>query len=222
MVGALLYLARMSRPDIMLAVCQLSRHAQDPRKPHLVAAKRILRYVQGTRDLGIRYAINEDMRKQKRVIQVYTDADWAGNIDGRKSVSGILVCLDGNLIAWRSKTQKCVALSSCESELYAAVEGVKEALWLYNFLDEIHVQVQLPIKLYMDAQSAESVLSRKLFRDGTKHVDTKQYFVRDLVQEGKIVIVDIDTTNQVADILTKPTIGTDFTRNRDRIVESIR
>lgn len=219
-VGALLYLARMSRPDIMLAVCQLSRHSSDPREPHYIAAKRVLRYIRGTGHLGLRFSITPAMRKGERIIQVFTDADWAGDTNGRKSVSGTLVCLDGNLISWRSKTQKCVALSSCESELYAAVEGVKEALWLNNFLDEIHVQVKLPIQLYMDAQSAEKVLSSKSFRDGTKHVQTKHYFVRDLVQEGKIIIIDIDTTNQVADILTKPTVGTEFTRNRDRVVES--
>jgi hypothetical protein len=84
----------------------------------------------------------------------------------------------------------------------------------------MRLHVQLPIRLHLDSQSAAAVLSSRLFRDGTKHMQVKYYFIRDLIEQGKVKIIDVDTTNEVADILTKPTVGTSFTRNRNRIVES--
>jgi len=132
LAGALQYLTFI-RPDIAYAVQQICLHMHDPREPHLVALKRILRYVRGTLHLGLllRPSTSTDLA-------VYTDADWAGCPDTRKSTSGYAVFLGDNLISWSSKHQSTVSTSSAEAEYRAVANGVAEASWLRQLLQELH------------------------------------------------------------------------------------
>ena len=121
LAGALQYLT-FTRPDIAYAVQQVCLYMHDPREPHLSALKRILRYLQGTLDLGLHLH-----RTSPADLTVYTDADWAGCPDTRKSTSGYAVFLGDNLISWSSKRQSTVSRSSVEAEYRAVTNGVAEA-----------------------------------------------------------------------------------------------
>ena len=124
LAGALQYLT-FTRPDIAYAVQQVCLHMHDPREVHLVAAKWILRYLQGTIGFGLIIP-----RSAPTQLIVYTDADWAGCPDTRRSTSGYAVFLGGSLISWSSKRQPTVSRSSAEAEYHAVANGVVEASWL--------------------------------------------------------------------------------------------
>ncbi|XP_066323655.1 uncharacterized mitochondrial protein AtMg00810-like [Miscanthus floridulus] len=146
--GALQYLT-FTRPDIAYAVQQVCLYMHDPREPHLGAMKRILRYLQGTLDLGLHLH-----RTSPADLIVYTDADWAGCPDTRKSTSGYAVFLEDNLISWSSKRQPTVSRSSAEAEYRAVANGVAEACWLRQLLQELHHPLRRATMVYCDNVSA--------------------------------------------------------------------
>jgi hypothetical protein len=146
--GALQYLT-FTRPDIAYAVQQVCLHMHDPREPHLGAMKRILRYLQGTLDLGLHLH-----RTTPTDLLIYTDADWARCPNTRKSTSGYAVFLGDNLISWSSKRQPTVSRSSAEAEYRAVANGVAEACWLRQLLHELHHPLRRASVVYCDNVSA--------------------------------------------------------------------
>uniref|UniRef100_A0A3Q7F038 GAG-pre-integrase domain-containing protein n=1 Tax=Solanum lycopersicum TaxID=4081 RepID=A0A3Q7F038_SOLLC len=130
-VGKLIYLAH-TRPDIAYAVGIVSRFMHLPQIHHMTAVMRILRYLKGTSSTGIYFGKNDSLD-----IIAYTDADWAGDRDERKSTSGYFTLVGGNLVTWRSKKQKVVALSSAEAEFRGIVKGITEILWIRKLLNEL-------------------------------------------------------------------------------------
>jgi hypothetical protein len=136
--GALQYLT-FTRPDIAFAVQQVCLFMHDPREPHFTAMKRILRYLQGSHDLGLHLS-----RSAPLDLTVYSDADWAGCPDTRCSTSGYAVFLGDNLISWSSKRQAKVSRSSAEAEYRAVANGVAEACWLCQLLGELRCPLREP------------------------------------------------------------------------------
>jgi hypothetical protein len=132
LTGALQYLT-FSRPDIAYAVQQVCLHMHTPREPHLTALKRILRYLRGSLDYGLLLRTSPTSE-----LVVYTDADWAGCPDTRRSTSGYVVFLGANLVSWAAKRQPVVSRSSAEAEYRAVANGVVEASWLRQLLHELH------------------------------------------------------------------------------------
>ena len=130
---ALQYLT-FTRPDITYAVQQICLHMHDPREPHLTALKRILRYLRGTVDFGLLL----HRRSPSTELVVYTDADWAGCPDTRRSTSGYAVFVDGKLVSWSSKRRPVVSHSNAEAEYRTVANGVAEASWLQQLLAELH------------------------------------------------------------------------------------
>ena len=128
LVGSLIYLTN-TRPDIVHSVSLISRFMNQPSKLHYAAAKRILRYLQGTKKLGILYKKENDNN-----LVGFTGSDWAGSLDDRKITSGYIFCLGSNVIAWSSKKQKTVALSLAEAEYIVAIDAACEAIWLRRLL----------------------------------------------------------------------------------------
>jgi hypothetical protein len=146
----------------------------DPREVHLVAAKRILRYLQGTLDHGL--VIPKSAPTQ---LIVYTDADWAGCPDTRCSTSGYIVFLGGSLVSWSSKCQHTVSRSSAEAEYRAVANGVAEASWLRQLLQELHHDLQTATLVYCDNVSVVYLSTNLNPHQRTKHVENDLHFVRE-------------------------------------------
>ena len=197
LIGGLMYLATTTRPDIAHAVSVLSQFNDYHNEEHWLAAKRVLRYLKGTKDVGLVFGASEDL------LTGYADADYANDVTDRKSYTGYVFSLGGTAISWESRKQRSVATSSAEAEYIAISEAAKESIYLNDFLLELGFNNLSSKLIYNDNQSA------KLIADGggrysrTKHIDVKYHFLRSLVQEGSIIIQYLPTNNMIADILTK-------------------
>ena len=211
LAGALQYLT-FTRPDIAYAVQQVCLHMHDPREPHLVALKRILRYLQGTLDLGLllRPSTSSDL-------VVYTDADWVGCPDTRKSTSGYAVFLGDNLISWSSKRQSTVSRSSAEAEYRAVANRVAEATWLRQLLQELRAPLRRATLVYCDNISAVYMTFNPVQHQRTKHIEIDLHFVRERVAVGDLRVLHVPTSSQYADIFTKGLPSSLFTEFRSSL-----
>jgi transposase InsO family protein len=199
-VGGLTFAACVTRPDITCAVGQLSQFLNNPSSKHMLAVKRVLRYLQGTPSLGITY------RPPPLRLTGYSDADWAGNVDTRRSTTGYVVMLNNGAVAWRSQRQPTVALSTMEAEYMALTEATKELKWIRNFLAELgcnNGKPDVPTDLYSDNQSAIALAKNPVSHARAKHIDIRHHFVRDAIQDQIIWVQYIPTAEMTADSLTK-------------------
>ena len=211
-VGGLLYVMVMSRPDIAYAVSQVAKFSQNPGPAHWKAVKRILSYLAGTANYGLSFSSND-----LKTIVGYTDADYAGDIKTRRSISGFVFLFHGGPISWASKQQSCTSLSTTEAEFVAASEASKEAIWLMRLVNEILGKETAPISLLCDNQSAIRLVCNPEFHQRTKHIDVKYYFIREQQEGRKISIEYVSTQDQLADIFTKPLPGPRYEDLRERI-----
>ncbi|WVZ86115.1 hypothetical protein U9M48_032949 [Paspalum notatum var. saurae] len=195
LAGALQYLT-FTRPDITYAVQQVCLHMHDLREPHLTALKRLLRYLRGTVDYGL--LLHRSI--------VYTDADWAGCPDTRRSTSDYAVFLGGNLVSW-----------SAEAEYRAVANGVAEASWLRQLLAELHSPLATRTLVYCDNVSAVYLSTNPVQHQRTKHVEIVLHFVRDFVAIGAVRVLHVPTTSQFADIFTKGLPSTTFAEFRSSL-----
>jgi len=211
LAGALQYLT-FTRPDIAYAVQQVCLHMHDPREPHLAALKRILRYIRGTLHLGLhlRPSTQDDL-------VVYSDADWAGCPDTRKSISGYALFLGDNLVSWSSKRQNTVSRSSAEAEYRAVANGVAEASWLRQLLHELHIPLRRATIVYCDNVSAVYMSSNPVQHQRTKHIEIDLHFVREKVAMGAVRILHVPTTSQFTDVFTKGLPSSVFTEFRSSL-----
>ena len=197
MIGSLLYLTA-SRPDIMFSVCLCARFQANPKESHLTAVKRIFRYLNGTKDLGLWYPRGDDFK-----LIGYSDSDFAGYKVDRKSTSGHCLFLGSSLISWSSKKQTSVALSTAEAEYMAAAACCSQVLWMIQQLKDIGFNYnEVPIRC--DNTSAISIAKNPVQHSRTKHIEVRHHFIRDHVEKGDVVIEYVNTDLQLADIFTKP------------------
>ena len=164
MVGSLLYLACWTRPDIALAVSELSRFVSDPSQNHMQAEKHLLRYLKGSIDLGLRYSKpkNSGPMDRPNVLWGFVDSDWAGCPDSRRSTSGYTLMLNGAAVSWKSKRQPVVALSTAEAEFIAASSMVQEVIYARRLLERLRFPQTDPTPIFRiipHASSGQGVLS---------------------------------------------------------------
>ncbi len=202
-VGSLMYVATCTRPDICFAVGELGRFTHRPIQAHLNAAKRILRYLQGTRSLRITYQPGLGIDKAPKLIG-YADADFASDVDTRKSISGQVFMYGGSPVAWRSKRQSVTATSTTEAEYIALSECSKTSMTLGNIVKELTDTDPFPIEICEDNRAASLIARNESSIRRTKHIDVKYHHIKDLVDSNRILITDISSENQLADIFTKP------------------
>ncbi len=198
-VGSLMYLAVCTRPDISFAVNSLAKFNSKPTKDHWSALKHVLRYLQGTKNVGICYS------KDSGDIIGYTDADWAGDLDDRKSTSGYLFMLCDGAVSWKSQKQRCVALSTAEAEYVAMSAAVQESVWLHQLISEL-TDSSLginPVLIYEDNQAAIAMAKNPQFHGRAKHIEIKHHFICDQIARGIIKLEYCPTSQMIADILTK-------------------
>ena len=199
-VGSLRFLCN-SRPDISFGVGLVSRFMGNPKKLHMVAAKRILRYLAGTSDYGVLFPSCSQNLKVELI--GYSDSDYSGDLDERKSTSGYVFQVDGAPISWCSKKQPVVALSSCEAEYIAGSYAACQAVWLEELLKELQIGVQKPLKMMVDNVSAINLAKNPISHGRSKHIDVRYHFLREQVNKGVLEMVYCPTEVQLADAFTK-------------------
>ena len=195
-MGSLIYVMVCTRPDIAHAVGTVSRFLSNPGKEHWEAVKWILRYLKGTSKVCLCYGGCDP------VLEGYTDADMAGDLNSRKSTSSYLYTFAGGAVSWQSRLQKCVALSTTEVEYIAAVEAGKEMLWLKHLLHELGIKHK-DYKIHCDGQSAMDLSKNSMYHSRTKHIDIRYHWIRDVSENKLFRLVKIHTKENPADMFTK-------------------
>ena len=197
LVGSLLHLANCTRPDIAHLVGALARYFQAPLTSHWAAAVNLLKYLAGTPNLALTYGTRSGL-------QGFTDSDYGGDKETRRSTTGIVFLLHGAAISWQSKLQPTLSLSTTEAEYQAAGAGAREALWLRKLLPELGVPISGPLKIFGDNEAALNLTRNQMTTPRSKHIDIVHHFARERVERGEIVFEYVESANNVADILTKP------------------
>ena len=201
LIGSLMYLAVATRPDIAYAVFRLRSYTANPAMSHWTAAKRVLRYLSGTRDYGITYRA-EKVKSKENLFLGYSDASYANN-DDATSVSGYVSIMGGGAITWGSRKQTSVSLSLTESEYVALADAAREITWLRNLLEGLGYKQYAPTKLYGDNNGALAIAKNPQYHKRTKHFDTRNHYIRQKVKESVIEIEHCPTSKMTADIFTK-------------------
>ena len=211
-IGSLMYLMVSTRPDLAASLSILSRFLANPGAPHWEAAKRVLRYLKGTVNMGLRFE-----RTGTCEPVAFCDANWASCPDTRKSSTGYVFLISGGAVSWSCRRQSTTAQSSCEAEYMAAAETVRECIWQRTFLEEIGLGVTRPIVIGCDSDSAIKLAADPVYHERTKHIDVRVHFIRDHVRRGAAVLLFVPTAEQVADVLTKPVPRAKVRFCRDRM-----
>lgn len=225
MVGTLMYSAVSCRPDISHAVQQLAQAMQAPTSRDVLAAKRVFRYLQGTKDVGLVFGsrcgqlMDTQGRNPFRVdVCAFADADWANSRVDRKSVTGWVAKVNGDPISWASKKQRVVAQSTCEAELYAEAAAIQEVLWLRGLLAELGLHVRTGSLVYGDNQSTLALSKNGVKSERTKHVDVKYFFITETVESGQVKLQWVPTQQQQADMFTKALAAPVFEHLRSQLM----
>ncbi|KAM1528050.1 hypothetical protein ACFX1Z_017449 [Malus domestica] len=195
-VGALQYLV-FTRPDIAFSVHQVSQFMQAPMLSHFTAVKRILRYLKGSLSKGITYS------KGELLLKAFSDADWAGDPNDRRSTTGLVVFLGNNPISWSSKKQQTVSRSSTEAEYRAMSTTTAELDWIQQLLAFLQIQPSDPPVLFCDNMSAIALSFNPVNHQRTKHIEVDVHFVRERVASKKLQVQFVSSSEQFADIFTK-------------------
>jgi hypothetical protein len=198
-IGSIMYAMVGTRPDLSVAVGKLSQFMQNPGLEHWNAVKKVLRYLQHSKNAVLQYKSCQG----GGTLFGYCDSDWGGDVDSRKSTSGYAFMLAGGCISWCSKKQATVALSSTEAEYIAATQAAKEAIWLRTFLKELHLAQKSATWIFSDSQGSNALIRNPVYHARTKHIDIQYHFVREHVLAGNLCYYFCATNDQVADILTK-------------------
>ncbi|KAK1424228.1 hypothetical protein QVD17_19549 [Tagetes erecta] len=203
MIGSLMYLTA-SRPDIMYAVCVCARYQSDPKESHLVAVKRIFRYLKGKPNLGLWYPYEGNFE-----LYSYSDSDFGGCALDRKSTTGGCQFLGPRLVSWQCKKQTNVSVSTAEAEYIAASAGCSQVLWLQNQLLDYGFNF-LKTPIYIDNTAAMFITANPVQHSKTKHIEIRYHFLRDNSEKGLIILIKVYTDKQLADLFTKSFLSERF------------
>eukprot|EP00253_Pinus_taeda_P006583 PITA_06583 len=189
------------RIDIAHVVGVLSRFMSKPGKEHSIVVNRVFRYLCGTSDYGLCYQGRPGL---DRVLDIhgFVDADWTGGLDHRRSISEYVFNLFGGAVNWMSKKQSVVALSATEEKYIAATHASKEEVWWQRLCSSMGL-VQGAIRIDCDSQSAIFLANNPAYHSKTKHIDVQYHFVRDMIQEKKVLLVKVDTLKNTTDRLAE-------------------
>lgn len=199
-IGSAMYQSVGSRPDIAFAVAKLAQFVESPTKPLWVRAKRLLRYLSGTRNVGLQFDGNSPL-----TLVGFSDPDWGGCKINRRSTSGYVFMMAGAAISWKSKKKSCVARSSSEAEYMALAGAAQESIWLRNLFQFTNVESTVsPTTIKVDNQGAIKMARNDSSGTRTKHIDIQYHFVHDSLSKGLFAIDHCPTDEMTADILTKP------------------
>jgi hypothetical protein len=197
-VGSQMYAMLCTRPDIAFGVSMVSQFNSEPTSTHEAVTKRILRYLNGTKDWGITFQGNVGLK-----LEAYSDADHGAGHD-RRSILGYIFLLAGAAITWSSKKQTTVALSSTEAEYMALLQAAKEIIWIQRLLSDLGREARDQDLIHEDNQGAIALAHNPEYHARTKHIDIQYHFIRECIENGKIRLQYCPTVEMIADLLTKP------------------
>ncbi|GLI66230.1 hypothetical protein VaNZ11_009969 [Volvox africanus] len=197
LVGELNYLATSTRPDISQAMSVLARFMGNPSKVHMGLALGVLRYLAGTKELGLCYDGDGDL-----TMVGYSDSDWAGDPATRRSTTGYVFLLNGAAISWNSQLQRTAAASTVEAEYQATAAAVREALWLRKLTRDLGLRTQA-IQIRTDSEGSMSLGNNPIMSVRSKHIDVQHHLVRERVLRKEVALTHCSTEDMVADVLTK-------------------
>lgn len=206
-IGSLNYVANGTRPDIAYAVNKLASYCEAPKLVHWRAVKKVLAYLKATKEMGINYA-------SESKLVCFCDSDYAGDVDTRKSTSGVVLILNGGSVSWKSKRQSTVATSTTMAELIAASVACAEVLCARQLFSELGERMDEPTSLLIDNQGAIRLILNEQLNSKIKHLEVRQLFAREAARENKIKVDYVESEEQTADILTKPLNKTAFEKHR--------
>ena len=209
-IGTLLWIARMTRPDILHAVITLSSYTKHFSAFHVTAVKRVIRYLKGTINYGLRFIRSDDLSTSNLLdIRTLCDADWGGDIETRRSCSGAVTTIFGSFVLATCKKQDIVALSTTEAELIALTEGTKDLKSVYNIIYEMHTAADCPftwpeqLNVYTDNVAAQFIATQRVHNNRTRHIDIRYMFIRDLIEQMNVRVLRVESSSNTADIFTK-------------------
>lgn len=195
-----MYAQVCTRPDLASVTGMLGRFQSNPGPDHCKAAKKVLRYMQGTKDFMLTYKKSDNLE-----VIGYSDSDLAWCVDSKKSTSGYIFTLAGGAISWKSSKQTIVASSTMQAEFIACFEATGQAVWLKNFLPGLKVvdSISKPLTLYCDNEPRVFYANNNKSSVAARHIDLKYRVVQHRIQDQTINVKHISTTRMLADPLTK-------------------
>ena len=202
LVGALMYVATCTRPDIAHAVGEVAKYCERYNKSHWTAAKRILKYLKTNQDMSIVFS-----GFNKGELIGFADANWAGDLDTRRSTTGYVFFLNGSAISWNSKRQPTVATSSTEAEYMSLYSATQEAIWLRCLLKDLQYCAEVATTIFQENQGCIALAKNPVYHSRTKHIDIKFHFLREKVASEVIALEFKPTEEMIADGFTKALPG---------------
>ena len=197
LIGALMYLAVSTRPDIAFAVSSLSQFNDCCNETHWTAAKRVLRYLKGTMSMGILFKPTTDPLK------CFVDSDWASCLNDRRSYTGFTTILSSGPVSWEAKKQRTVALSSTEAEYMGLAEAAEECIYFRGFLTELGFRDLANVVILNDNLGAQKLAENPSFHARSKHIDVTHHFILEALKDKKFIVKHVSTEDMTADIFTK-------------------
>ncbi|XP_052176613.1 secreted RxLR effector protein 161-like [Diospyros lotus] len=197
-VGSLMYLTA-TQPDMMFVVSLISGDMAQPTKLHLLAAKRVLRYLRGTTNFGIFYK-----KGGNKELVAYTDSDYARDFEDRKSTVGYVFMLSSGAVSWSSRKQPIVTLSIIETKFIVATACTCQVVWIKRILTKLSYDQGDCTTMFCDNSSTIKLSKNPVIHGHSKHIDVRFHFLCDLNKERVVQLVHCGTQDQVADVMTKP------------------
>ena len=211
LIGSLLYVT-ITRPDIAFAVNMMARFMQKPYVEHLQATKKILKYLAGTQDLALKFT-----KLSSIGLVGYSDSDYGGDSIDRKSTTAYVFNIGSAAVAWASKKQPTIALSTTEAEYRAMSCAAQELIWLQTLMKEIGFEQHNSSTILSDNQSAIALARNPVFHQRSKHIEIQAHFIREKVLDDTIQLQYCASSSNLADILTKPLPQEQFFLLRDAL-----